>query len=266
MHGEPFPRVDDHIVEPETRQEMVRGVRMIAQPAKPPHADQHARLDHVTSAHVAPGYVVSTDLLTRFGPKSDFATDVCIRKLGNDPETGARFLEELAFEVVNEQSMRHVTRRAEDIVGRGVRRLIAIFVKRGTVAEWSQAEGRFVPLPLDGELDDPTLAMPIPLRALLDAALADNAVAAALYAKKNPWLMQREQEVRQETRKEVREETRQETREKLLRPLLRTLEDRNLHPTAEQLATIVGCSDEDRLARWLLVAARVGSIAELLDA
>src|SRR5690606_8353906 len=147
------------------------------------------------------------------GPKSDFATDVCVRKTGDDPETGARFLEELAFEIINEQSMRHITMRAEDIVGRGVRRLIAIFVKRGTVTEWSQAEHRFVPLSLDGELEDPTLAKPIPIRALLDAASADNSVAAALYAKQNPWLMQREQE---------RE---QQLRDKFVRALLLTLED-----------------------------------------
>src|SRR5690606_3130170 len=143
------------LVEPESRQEMVRGELISAMPANPAHGDPHARIDYVTTAHAAPGYIVSTDLLTRFGPKSDFATDVCVRKVGIDPETGARYLEELAFEIVNQQSLRHITVRAEDIIGRGVRRLIVIFAKRREVTEWSQAEHRFVPLPLDGMLEDP---------------------------------------------------------------------------------------------------------------
>jgi len=40
----------------------------------------------------------STDLLTRAGPGSDFATGTCIRRSGIDPRTGSRYLEEVAFE------------------------------------------------------------------------------------------------------------------------------------------------------------------------
>jgi hypothetical protein len=256
VHEGPFPGVDDHIVKPETREEMVRGELILAQPAKPPHADRHARLDHVTLAHVAPGYIVSSDLLTRFGPKSNFATDVCVRKEGTDPESGNRYLEELAFEIVNEQSLRHITVRAEDIAGRGVRRLIVIFVKRGTVTEWSQAEHRFVPLPLDGVLDDPTLAQPIPIRAMLDAAAAKRAVTAAVWAQDDdPWLLERKQELSEQGRTEGQHDS-----------LLLMLEGRGLHPSDEQRAVIESCSDPERLQRWLRSAGRVGSVAELLEA
>jgi hypothetical protein len=97
-----FPRLDDHLVVPEvTRDEVIKGRRVVAMPAAPPHGDQHFRLDYVVAAHVAPGYEGSTDLLTRMGKKSDFATDACIRKTGTDPATGTRYLEEIAFEVVS---------------------------------------------------------------------------------------------------------------------------------------------------------------------
>ena len=49
--------------------------------------------------------------------------------------------------------MRDITVRAEDLSNRGVRRLIAIFVKKGEVAEWSAENNGWVSLPLDAHLD-----------------------------------------------------------------------------------------------------------------
>jgi hypothetical protein len=159
---------------------MVRGQLVIAVPALPPHADRHCELDYVIRAHVAPGYISSSDMLTRAGPGSEFATDTSVRKAGLDPGTGTRYLEELAFEVVSTQSKRDVTIRAEDLTARGVRRLLAIFVKQAEVREWSPSKNDWVTLPLDGKLEDPTLARPVELKALLDAAAADDAVVDAL--------------------------------------------------------------------------------------
>lgn len=181
----PPPYVDDRLVRPETREEMVRGQLIHAAPAKPAHGDRHAEVDYVVRAHVVPGYVSSSDLLTRAGPRSDFATDACIRREGIDPRTGSRYLEELAFEVVNEQSMRHMTIRAEDLTECGVRRLIGSFVKKGEVREWSPTQRQWVVLSGEGVIDDPTLARPIRVRALLEAAEADDAVVRALEVKGN---------------------------------------------------------------------------------
>jgi hypothetical protein len=200
------PRLDDHLVRGETREEMVRGQRVIASPAKPPHAKQHSELGYVIRAHAAVGYVAHTDLLTRAGPASDFATDTCVLREGIDPATDTRYLEELAFEVVSEQSLRDITERAEDLSNRGVRRLIAIFVKKGEVAEWSAETKSWVLLPLDAPLEDATLARPMPIRALFDAAVADNEVIEALAAKGNPRLAQREAIARAEGRTEGRAE------------------------------------------------------------
>jgi hypothetical protein len=182
------PGIDEHVVRPETREELIRGRRVLAMPSLPPHGDQHFKLDYIIGAHVKPGYIGSTDLLTRSSETSDFATDTCVRRQGIDPETDARYLEELAFEVVNEQSPRNMTHKAEDLVARGVRRVIAIFVKKGEVREWSAKTGAWTTLDPEGTFSDPTLARPLRVKELIDAAEADNAVARALLAKNNPVL------------------------------------------------------------------------------
>jgi hypothetical protein len=159
-------------------------------PSKPAHGDRHFALDYVIGAHVKDGYVGSTDLLTRSAVTSDFATDTCVRRQGKDPQTGARYLEELAFEVVNEQSLSDITEQAEDLVACGVRRVVALFVKKGQVCEWSAQRGKWEELDPDGTFSDRTLARPLRVRDLLDAAEADNAVARALLAKDNPVLVE----------------------------------------------------------------------------
>ena len=111
-----FPPVDEHLVEPEvTRDEIIEGRRVVAMPALAPHADQHGELQFVLRAHVAPGYLAAVDLLTRFALKSDFASDVCVRRAGIDPQTGTRYLEEVVFEIVSEQNERDVTEKAPQI-------------------------------------------------------------------------------------------------------------------------------------------------------
>jgi hypothetical protein len=189
---EAMPRLDEHLVREGTREEVLRGQRIIAAPARAPHADPHCRLDYLISAAAASGFVTSSDLLTRAGPGSEFATDTSVRREGIDPATDTRYLEELAFEVVSTQSLREITERAEDLSNRGVRRVIAVFVKKGEVAEWSVRSKSWLPLSLDSTLADPVLARPVLLRALFDAGVADNEVVESLAAKGNPRLAQRE--------------------------------------------------------------------------
>ncbi|WP_438025173.1 hypothetical protein [Sorangium sp. So ce233] len=182
-----FPPVDEHLVKPEvTRDEVIRGRKVVAAPSLEPHAEQQVRLDFLIAPHLQPGYVGAADLITRVAGGSDFATDLSIRKAGTDPATGRRYLEELSFEIVNEQSMRDVREKAEDLVARGVRRVFALFVKRDEVAEWSVAEGRFVPLAPDATIEDSCLVRPVPVRALLDGAAAEREVVRALERKGNP--------------------------------------------------------------------------------
>lgn len=183
---EPPPYVDDRLVQPETPEELVRGRRLHAVPANPEHGDPHSRFDRVVGSHTTKGFIASADLLTRASSRSDFATDVCVRREGLDPRTNHRYLEELAFEVVNTQSRRDMTTRAKDLTRCGVRRVFAFFVKSGEVCEWSPPQRRWLPLDVDGTISDPALVRPIPVRALLDAAEADDAVVRAMDAKDNP--------------------------------------------------------------------------------
>jgi hypothetical protein len=246
-----FPRVDDHLVVPElTRDEIIGGVRIVASPANPPHADQHTQLDYVLRAHVAPGYRVAADLLTRHDKDSDFASDVCLYKDGVDPETGARYLEEVAFEVVSEQNERNVTEKALRMHHRGVRRIFTIWVqgKSRRVCEWSPESRSWVLLDAGSRIEDPCLVAPFPVSALLDALRADNAVVEALDAKDNPEL--RKREVTAEARG-------------FAQAVLKLLETRGLAVHDAQRQEILRCQDLDRLDRWLRRAALASSTDEI---
>lgn len=246
-----FPPVDEHLVEPETRQEMVRGERLLAQPALAPHGDQHFGLDYVLGAHVRPGFVGSTDLLTRVSRGSDFATDTCIRKQGEDPKTGHRYLEELAFEVVHEQTLKKITERVEDLTQRGVRRVFAVFVKTGEVKEWVAEAGTWRALAPATSISDPCLNRPLKVRALLDAAAADDEVARALEAKNNPAIVaMKDASKKQEAAAAV----------------LAVLTVRGLSVPDGVRAAIEASTDLDQLRRWLQRAITVGSADEVIDA
>ena len=204
-----FPPVDDHLVVPEvTRDEMIRGRKVVAMAALPPHADAQTGANFLLAAHVAPGYIASTELLTRVSEGSDFATDVSIRKEGIDPQSGQRYLEELSFEIVNEQRMRDITDKASELTRRGVRRVFAIFVKRGEIGEWSRKEKKFVLVGNENEamFVDEALVRPIAFKALIDQALAEVEVVRALAVKGNPEIARIQQTGVDKGRKEGRKE------------------------------------------------------------
>jgi hypothetical protein len=244
-----FPRVDDHLVEPEvTRDEIIGGQRVVASPAKRPHARQHARLDYLIQAHVPPGYDAATDLLTRHDEESDFATDTCVCKEGLDPETGARYLEEIAFEVVSKQNEKYVTEKARRMHRRGVRRIFTIWVKRQRVCEWFPESQSWRLLDPGSWIEDPCLVAPLSVAALLDAALADDAVVKALAAKGNP-------EIR---RREAAAEARG-----VAGSILKVLNARGLDVSPAQREEILRCQDAGRLDRWLRRAAVASSAGEV---
>ncbi|HZF10681.1 MAG TPA: hypothetical protein VFE33_17985 [Thermoanaerobaculia bacterium] len=249
---DPFPGVDDHLVQPEvTRDEIIGGRRVVASPAKRPHATQHTRLDYVLNAHVASGYEAATDLLTRHDTESDFASDTCIFKVGVDPATGSRHLEEIAFEVVSEQNEGDVTEKALRMHRRGVRRIFAVWVKTQRVGEWSPESQGWRRLDASRQIEDPCLVRPLVVSALLDAALADNAVAEALVVKGNPVI----QRVKAEGKAEGIAES-----------ILGLLAARGVAVSLAQRQEMLGCRDLDRLNRWLLRAAQAASTAEVFSA
>ncbi len=250
-----FPRVDDHLDEPEvTRWERIGGRRIEASPAERPHATQQVRLDSVVDAKVAPGYEAASDLKTRFDEESDFASDTAILKEGIDPETGTRYLEEVAFEIVSEQGPGVVTGKAQRMMRRGVKRVFAIFVKKGEVAEWSPSEKRWVTLHPSSSIVDKRLVEPLPVKALVDAVEAKRAVASGLVARGNPLI----RELRAESQAEGRAEG-------MAQSILSVLEARGLCPSPVLRDRILSTKDPELLDRWISRAALVSSAEELLD-
>ena len=253
-----FPAIDDHLVEPEvTRDEIINGRRVVALPAEQPHADKHVDLAYVLRAHVAPGYRASADLITRHAVDSDFATDACVYREGLDPETGRRCLEELAFEVISTQNEKNAREKAAVMHHRGVRRIFGLWVKgRPRVCEWS-AEGRsWRLLDAGSRIEDPCLVAPLPVAALLDAAVVHSAVVEALAAQGNPAL--REREAAAEHRGEIRGETRG-----VAGSILQILEARGIAVSPAQREEILSCSDLDRSRRRLQRAALASSTDEV---
>ena len=248
-----FPRVDDHLVVPEiTRDEIIAGRRVVAEPADSPHANLHNDLSYVLRAHVAPGYQGALDLLTRHGVKSDFASDACIHKKGVDPATGARYLEEIAFEIVSGQSTRNVTDKALEMHRRGVRRIFAVFVKGPQLCEWDPESRGWRPLEAGSSIEDRCLAVPLAVPALLDATLADKAVAEALIARGEPTLRNLEATAEARGRAEGMAES-----------ILRILEARGIAVSSTQREEILRCADFDRLDRWLRRSVLASSADEI---
>ncbi len=248
----PFPNLDDHLVEPEiTRDEIIAGQRVVLSPVEEPHAIQHTRLNYVLSSYVAPGYRGASDLLTRHDEESDFATDTCVLKDGVDPATGGRYLEEIAFEVVSEQNERWVTAKALRMHRRGVRRIFTVWVKGPRrVCEWSPESQSWRPLEAGARIEDPCLAAPLAVAALLDAAAADKAVVAALVAKGNPKILRREAAAEAKA---------------VAKAILAVLEARGIAVNAAQRQEILRCLDRDRLDRWLRRAAMASSADEIMS-
>jgi Uma2 family endonuclease len=195
-HDQALLPVDERLVAPETPFEIVDGRVIEVMGSHEPHAAATGQLAYVLGALVRPTFRCAVDMLTRADRFSDVAPDASVFPVERDPETGRRQLEHWVFEVCDTQALAGVTRKAQLLSERGVRRVFCIEVDEPRVLEWTR--GDWQPLGQDEAIDDPLcLVSPLPVSALLSAAGADNAAAAALLAKNNAVLLhaldQREQ-------------------------------------------------------------------------
>ncbi len=262
-----WPHVSDYTVEPESGQEMFDGEVREASPAGPKHSRQHNQVGSVLHACTAPEYGADTDLLTRLGVPHNFASDTSIRRNGIDPETGDRYLEELAFEIQSTQSDEDLEERARIMAARGVRRIFAIPVRgddagseiiAGPLAEWMSAEGRWRTYRDDEVISDPCLFEPLPVRALLDAVEADNAVVRAHLHKGHPILL--EYGDTREAKGEVKGEV------KAAREHIELIMQwRGVAMDADAHARLAACTDRAVLKRWVERALRVASASDLFE-
>jgi Uma2 family endonuclease len=248
-----LPAVDERLVAPQTRYEIEDGRIVYVPPTDKPHGEAHARLADVVRAHRHAAYEVAVDMLTRTSRIDDIAPDVSIYRSAPDPRTGGRQLEELAFEVASTESLGHAGARAVKLIGRGVRRVFAIDVARGQVLEWSTTLDAWSFLDRSFEIDDPVLAAPVPVGALLDAVAADGAVARAYRLRRHPEFLAEREEGREEGRVAG-----------LAQAVLAVLVSRGLEPTADEHTQILGERDANRVDRWLADVASCTSVADLL--
>lgn len=245
---DPRPAVDERLIVPGTRHEVVEGQVLFTPPAGEEHGT--ARLD---LAYLLGSYVVSThrgavDMLTRTKEVGDHAPDASVFSRERDAQTGGRKLEELAFEIVSEQAMSVPTAKARDYIERGVRRVFCIDVGKHRAREWSREEDGWQDLSPDAFIADPCFVKPLAVRALIDAALVDDTVAEGLIAKKNRVI---ERAVAASARKAMAE------------ALLLALDVRNISLSNAERALIMACSDREQLDVWMrraVVATRASEV------
>jgi hypothetical protein len=181
-----LPPVDERLVMPGSRFEVIDGRVVYVSPSDPPHATQHSKLQALLEVSAADGYIVACDMLTRTSMTGDMAPDASVYAADPDPDTGGRQLEELAFEVVSTERLGAAGEKAARLHDRGVRRVFAIDVHRRRALEWEADRDGWRILARDEQIGDPALAVPLAIEDLLSAARVDDGVARALLARKNP--------------------------------------------------------------------------------
>ncbi len=248
-----MPAVDDRLVMPETRYEVIDGKVSYVCPSDEPHGTYHSKIAALLAAHVVAAYRVAVDMLTRTSEKNDMAPDASVFPAARDDETGGRRLEELAFEVVSTEKLSHAAKKARALVERGVRRVFAVDVERRRVLEWSRRTRAWEILPPEGAIEDPTLVLPLPLHALAEAVQADDAVARALLAKKNPVIEDALRSAKGEGKLEGKIEA-----------LLQILRARGVRVAKKAEQRVRAERDEAVVDRWLGRAARCASVEALL--
>jgi hypothetical protein len=254
--------VDERIVQPESRAEILNNRLLFSPPADEPHGREHFTLVWLLGAHLARGYLGAVDMLTRTSKRSDFAPDASIYPEERDPITGGRKLEEVAFEIVSEQSLDVASRKARELSRRGVRRLFCISLKQQQVLEWSAGARGWQALRSDEVIEDRCLVRPLPVRTLLDTAATDDAVARALLAKETPAITQALLESKLQGQREGRREG---LVDGVRRTVITILAARGVQLDDTARARIMACDDLARLERWVARAAVATQLDEVIE-
>jgi Uma2 family endonuclease len=238
----PLPEVDERLVMPETRYEVQDGRVLYVSPADEPHGSRHSKLSALLEAYVRDAYDAATDMLTRTSATDDVAPDASVFLRERNPQTGARHVEELAFEVISTERLSHAESKARKLVGRGVRRVFAIDIERQRVLEWSEGLGSWQMLSSAGAIDDPVFAAALPIEVLVVAGKADDAMALGLMAKGNRIIDARVAEGKAEGKAEGRLEGRVSVLQEQLEEKFGAL--------SEQVALRLQGATQEQLSRW----------------
>ncbi|WP_428267403.1 hypothetical protein [Haliangium sp.] len=251
--------MSDYKVEPETNKEYFQGEVRECLPANPTHSSQHSRVVKVLGAYAKPEYTVDIDLLTRQDKNNNFASDVCLRWRGIDPATEDRYLEEVAVEIKATQRAGDLKERARLMAQRGVRRVFAIPVKgdkagdnlvAGPLLEWQPELDDWKTWGEDELLEDRCLTRPLRIKALLDAVVAEEAIATAVLASNLPIVVKHNEEMENRG---------------MRKSLVLMLSTRGFEVDENARERIETCSDERILVRWIERAVSAGSVDEIFD-
>ena len=268
--GAPLPAVDDRLVAPESRAEIVDGTVYQTMGSNQPHGTRHFAATHVFAGTLADGYEGAVDMLTRADENSDAAPDISVFPSGEDEVTGGRKLEEIAFEVLDTERLGHATTKVEKFAARGVRRLFAIRVASRKVYEWDHAHADWIELGATSEIVDRCFRVPVPVAAFVDRVLADDTVARALLAAKNRVLAQALLEQRKEGQKEGRKEGQKEGERagelRATRAMLLTVLEARGTVTAAQRARVMACEGVSELQAWTKRVAAGEAVDAVLEA
>lgn len=176
------PAIDDNLLGEGCGHEIVDGEVHALTPASEAHRTGHFRLSALLRMVLRPAYKGAVDLLSRPKTSSNHAPDVSILPRARDEETGGRRVEEIVFDVVDDEPRAHVTGKTRALVARGVRRAFLVDVNDGAVHEWSRDDDGWRRLADDAVLTDPCFVVPVLVRAFFDDRLAEDTTAHALLA------------------------------------------------------------------------------------
>jgi len=258
---EELPNIDDRLALPEAGYEIIDGVVTFVAPADPPHAERHHTVSMLIGACARADFKVAIDMLTRTSRIDDIAPDVSVFPGAPHPVTGGRQLEQLAFEIVSTESMSLATKKAAKLAGRGVRRVFAIDLQRARVVEWSRELESWIVLDVRGAIDDPALAVPLSVGALVEAASTDDEVARALTAKHNPVI----ETMKAESHADGLSQGRREAQDVLARTVVDVLITRRISFSGAHRERILGERELSRLAEWARLASVCTNVEELFE-
>ena len=181
-----LPAVDERLVAPESRAEILDGRVIHTMGSNQPHGTRHFEATGLFYGVLADGYAGAVDMLTRADDDTDAAPDISVFPEAPDAMTGGRQLEEIAVEVLDTERMAHATAKVRKFAARGVRRLFAIRVPQGAVYEWDHARDDWNELDANVVITDRCFRVPVPMRAFVDRVAASTAIARALVERKHP--------------------------------------------------------------------------------
>ena len=123
---------------------------------------------------------------------------------------------------------------------------------RKRIIEWSRETETWKVLDVRGHIDDPTLAVPLSVEALLEVADTDDEVARALIAKRNAVVEAEAARMRAEGRAEGRQQV-----------ILEILAARGIACSPSQRARILAERDQECLSEWTRRVATCRTIDEM---